>query len=423
MTIDTTHRFESSPLARNVFEPTAKADTDSWIGVVADVVRFAGIIADTDFVPAGLRGSAPATAAAILYGREVGLPPMTSLSSTHVVDGRPAISAEAMRALVLAAGHEIAFDVQSGAECTMRGRRRNSDAWTSVTWTLSMARSAGLVNRQNWQRYPRAMLAARATAELCRLIFPDVIHGFTAVEESDAYADAAGSPQTAAQSPDDQSPAARPVRRRGGRVASSGRGSRPVADPVPRPGEPAISSGVPLPGEPGFEDPSSSALTTDDDADGPDETRSVEPSPGDADSRASASPTYRDDDPVVDDPAEPGSDTSHDTPPAPGSAATLPGMPEVVGDDDRPPIAPRTISRAQQRMMFALFADLGFDRREDRLDVSATIVGRKLESSDELSAYEASQIIDTVARAGTADDLAEILAPFVAEAGEPDDAD
>lgn len=38
-----------------------------------------------------------------------------------------------------------------------------------------MARRVGLLNRPSWQRYPEAMLWARAVSWLCRRLFADVI--------------------------------------------------------------------------------------------------------------------------------------------------------------------------------------------------------------------------------------------------------
>ena len=68
----------------------ARRDTDSWTDVVADVARLAEMIHSTEFVPASLR-SAPKVAAAILYGRELGLPPMTALGSVNVIQGRASL--------------------------------------------------------------------------------------------------------------------------------------------------------------------------------------------------------------------------------------------------------------------------------------------------------------------------------------------
>ena len=162
----------------------ARTDTDSWTNIFGNVVELARGIAETEFVPRGLRGSIPATTAAILYGREVGLPPMTALNQTHVIEGKPSMAAEAMRAMVLAAGHEIEVLESTGGVCRMRARRRGSERWTpEVVWTIDMARAANLTNKPNWKNHPRRMLQARASSELCELHFPDVVLGFKSIEE------------------------------------------------------------------------------------------------------------------------------------------------------------------------------------------------------------------------------------------------
>jgi hypothetical protein len=65
----------------------ARRDTDSWSQMAGPIFKRAAESANTEFVPRGLRGKAPAAAAAMLYGRAVGLPPMTALNGTHVIDG------------------------------------------------------------------------------------------------------------------------------------------------------------------------------------------------------------------------------------------------------------------------------------------------------------------------------------------------
>src|SRR5215471_1625262 len=107
-----------------------------------------------------------------------------------IIDGKATLSAEAARALVYAAGH--AMEVESSDQrCVARGRRRDETKWTEVEWTIDRARRAKLADRQAWRLYPRAMLTARATAELAHLKFADVLAGLDILEAvaEDAVAD------------------------------------------------------------------------------------------------------------------------------------------------------------------------------------------------------------------------------------------
>jgi hypothetical protein len=145
--------------------------------------RLAQRIASTPFVPKALLGRKEAVLACILYGQELGLGPMQSLASINVIDARPAASPELMRALVARAGHRIDVVEMSATKVTIQGKRADTGSEARVTWTMDDAKRAGLAGRGAWATYPRAMLLARATSELCRAIFPDVIAGLSYTPE------------------------------------------------------------------------------------------------------------------------------------------------------------------------------------------------------------------------------------------------
>ena len=147
---------------------------------MAPAARLAEAVSRTEFVPKGLRGNPSAIAAAILLGEELGLGPMTALNNLDVVDGSVQPSAELMRALVLREGHELNVVESTNTRCVLAGRRHGSSEWTTVTWSMDDAQRAGLAGRGPWKSYPRVMLQARATTELCRLIFADVVSGLPA---------------------------------------------------------------------------------------------------------------------------------------------------------------------------------------------------------------------------------------------------
>lgn len=149
------------------------SDIDSWTQVATQVIKLANEICDTPFVPDGLRGSVPATAAAILSGRELGLGPMTSLANIHVIKGKPALSAALMRALILAQGHQIETVSVTDTRVVVRGRRRGEATWEDASFDADQAKRAGIV----LGGYPQDKLYARATSRLARRKFADVIAG------------------------------------------------------------------------------------------------------------------------------------------------------------------------------------------------------------------------------------------------------
>lgn len=343
----------------------ARIDTDSWTGVVADVSRLAAIVAPTEFVPRAMRDNPAAVTAAVLYGREVGLPPMASLTQTHVIEGRPSLSAEASRAKVIGAGHEVQVLETTGEVCRMRARRRGSDTWTpEVVWTMDMARAAGLAHKSNWRANPRRMLQARASGELCHLYFPDVLLGFAVTEELEDERDGDTETETGSTSPTTT------VKRAAGkRAAKKATPSRPA----PAAQRPAAPAGPPLPGEDG--------------------------APGPVARPAAAEPSPPDSGPGEPAPAPPVDDRADD--------------PRVEVDEVDRARAGRPMNRAQSRMLFASLGRLGISTAEDdraaRLDLVSRLVGRPVDSTNGLRHGEASTLIDTLARCRTREHLEALL--------------
>lgn len=140
-------------------------------------------ISGTPFVPTAFRGKPESVYAAILYGDELGIGPMQSLTSIHVIEGKPSMAPELMRALVMKAGHRIDVKVAMNDEVVLYGRRADSGSEATVRWTMKDAQLAGLAGRGAWKTYPRAMLLARATSELCRMLFADIIAGLSYTPE------------------------------------------------------------------------------------------------------------------------------------------------------------------------------------------------------------------------------------------------
>lgn len=114
----------------------------------------------------------------MLKGQELRIPPMQSLSHIHIIEGRPALSAELMVALVQRAGHKLRVLETTSERCVVEGVRADDPEHVARTeFTLDDAGRAGLLGKPAWKQYPAAMLRARAISSLCRFAFADVISG------------------------------------------------------------------------------------------------------------------------------------------------------------------------------------------------------------------------------------------------------
>jgi hypothetical protein len=372
--------------------PVVARDTDSWAEKLPAVVELARAIANTDFVPEALRNNVAATSAAILYGREVGLPPMTALGNVNVIKGKPGLSAVIMRAQVLAAGHEIQQVESNNGRCILRGRRRGTDYWQTVEYTIDDAKQAGLLRNEQYQKNPRRMLRARATSELCELMFADVVRGMPSLEELEDL--------------DDETPAGPPAKTTRATVQRKTRlktdDGAASADPagVGSPAVPSSPAMPPLPGEPGYDDTQDGAVGG--------EPASAEGSRtvGPAEHPLTASDQVADEEVPV-------------APPLPPEGEQA----ELVDE-------PRMITRAQQRGMFAVFNELGITDDAERMHITEAIVGRMpidkktgKPSSNGLTAAEAETLTKALATCKTRDNV-EALIQMVeqqrAEAGEQD---
>ncbi|OJV23253.1 MAG: hypothetical protein BGO26_10115 [Actinobacteria bacterium 69-20] len=134
-------------------------------------------LVQSSFVPSSFQRKPVEAAAAILAGAEVGLSPMAALRSFDVIQGQAAPRAITLRAIVQSFGHEIEMVESTATRCKMRGKRRGSQQWQTVTWTIDRAKDLALTGKDNWKKQPQAMLVARATSELARLIAADAILG------------------------------------------------------------------------------------------------------------------------------------------------------------------------------------------------------------------------------------------------------
>jgi hypothetical protein len=223
MTLD---RYE--PASIELAQDVAVRRLGEWAQSAEAAHRVAEQLVKTSFVPEGFRGKPYEATAAILAGLEVGLSPMAALRSFDVIQGTAAPRAITLRAIVQSHGHEMELVESTASRCKMRGRRSGATSWTAVDWTMDRARSLGVTGKQNWKTQPQAMLVARATSELARLIAADAILGIGYSAEE--VADGAGG---GVDIPADMTVAEPPSQTNGKkRMSRKARETPPETDPV-----------------------------------------------------------------------------------------------------------------------------------------------------------------------------------------------
>jgi hypothetical protein len=158
--------------------------TDRW--------RYAESLAGANMLPAAFRNRPADVFYAVEYGAMLGLSPIAALTGIHVIEGKPSASSALMSALVRRAGHRLRVRVEGAVEdatvtATAELVRADDPEHTFVArWTLQRAAQAGLLDLkrdgdrvipwsrstqgkpQAWEKYPEAMLKARAISEVAR---------------------------------------------------------------------------------------------------------------------------------------------------------------------------------------------------------------------------------------------------------------
>lgn len=109
--------------------------------------------------------------------------PATVCLEYHVIQGRPALKADAMLARFQQAGGAVQWIERTDKACAANFSHSQGGS-LEVRWTLDDAKRAGLLNgKSNWTQYPRQMLSARVVSEGVRAVFPGVLGGFYTPEE------------------------------------------------------------------------------------------------------------------------------------------------------------------------------------------------------------------------------------------------
>jgi len=120
--------------------------------------------------------------ALMLLAQAEGLHPMKAVQEYHIINGRPALKADAMLARFIRAGGRVEWHELSDKRAKATFSHPQGGTVT-IEWTIDMAKAAGLADRDNWKKFPRAMLRARVVSEGVRTVYPGVAVGVYTPEE------------------------------------------------------------------------------------------------------------------------------------------------------------------------------------------------------------------------------------------------
>ena len=149
----------------------------------ADIEKMASAVAASKLF--GVKNPQEAIAL-MLVAQAEGMHPATAARDYHVIQGRPALKADAMLARFQQAGGSVQWKTYTDEQVTGVFSHPQGGS-LELTWTIQQARSIGIAGKDNWKNYPRAMLRARCISEGIRSVYPGCVVGVYTPEEVEDF--------------------------------------------------------------------------------------------------------------------------------------------------------------------------------------------------------------------------------------------
>jgi hypothetical protein len=148
---------------------------------VSDMQVMARAIVSSDLW--GIKTEAQALAL-MLVAQAEGLHPATAARDYNIIQGRPALKADAMLARFQAAGGVVEWqEVTDKRVAALFSHPHSCPKAVLIDWDMARARQAQLGGKEMWAKYPRQMLRARVISEGIRTVYPGAIGGMYTPEE------------------------------------------------------------------------------------------------------------------------------------------------------------------------------------------------------------------------------------------------
>lgn len=146
---------------------------------ISEAERLCGILVASGLLPKSIQRP-EAAFAIVAAGRELGLTAMQSLRSIHIIEGKPSLSADLAIALCKSRADVCKYFMlveSSDQIATYETLRAGDPKPTKMSFTWADAQRAGVTGKDNWKKYPPAMLRARAGMALARAVYPELLMG------------------------------------------------------------------------------------------------------------------------------------------------------------------------------------------------------------------------------------------------------
>ncbi len=127
----------------------------------------------------------------IATGMELGLSPMQSIRGVYVITAngtsRPTLSADMMVGVCKRSDLCEFFRMVESTDrvATFETKRKGDPGPQRLSYNIDQAKRAGLAGKGTWQAHTEAMLRARASSGLARIVYPDLLNGLYDEREFD----------------------------------------------------------------------------------------------------------------------------------------------------------------------------------------------------------------------------------------------
>lgn len=174
---------EPKALARTGNTASALTAPEANFGSMMDLAQ---TLIASGFLPRHVQKPAQAVAI-ILTGREMGLGPMAALRSIYMVEGKPTLAADLCLGLFKRAGGQATFTRLDEKGAVLRLRHPNGDEHVEQ-FLEADAQRAGLLGKDVWKKYPKAMYRSRVITAGIKSIGFETLAGVYDPEEMEVRA-------------------------------------------------------------------------------------------------------------------------------------------------------------------------------------------------------------------------------------------